>query len=163
MLPFEDDEPDGSTIEGLIYLVERQHGVLLSVATGTAIDSENNAIYKRRRRKVKSGLERVGIDDPYPWLDLYEWWNYCAAPRYTTYQERRGFLNSVTEPVLEQLERRKTGVTDWAEDAEPTWPLIVHATRGIEARDPHGEHDRRVARRWKTGPRDHHRRGRFCF
>jgi hypothetical protein len=67
----EDDEPDGSTIEELMFLLERQRDLLVAVATGTSIDPKNDGDYKKRRRKLRRGFERFGVSDPYPWPDLY--------------------------------------------------------------------------------------------
>src|SRR5437773_4863575 len=104
VVPFEDDdEPEGSKLDDLIFLVERQRDLLAAIATGTSIDVDNDGIYKRRRRKIRSNLARRSIEDPFPWPDLYQWWGFCAAPRFHRYQERRDYLHTVTEPVLTAL------------------------------------------------------------
>jgi hypothetical protein len=119
------DEPDGSTVDGLIFLVERQRDLITAVATGTRITPTLNEEYRARRRKVRAGFGRLGIGDPYPWPDLDTWWGYCAAPRFTTYRERRTYVSEVTSPVIDELERRKSAVTDWhPEGGTESWTTV---------------------------------------
>lgn len=81
------DEPDGSTVEGLIFLVERQRDLITAVATGTPITPTLNEEYRVRQRKILEGFRRLKIGNPYPWPDLDTWWGYCAAPRFTKYRD----------------------------------------------------------------------------
>jgi hypothetical protein len=65
------------------------------------------------------------VADPYPWADLNQWWNFCAAPRFTTYRERRSHVSEITEPVIDELVQRKSRVTDWQPaEASETWATI---------------------------------------
>lgn len=102
-----DDEPDGSNLDGLILVVERQRDLISAVATGESITPYLDSHYKRRRRKIRTALERLGIDDPFPWPDLYQWWGFCSAPRMTRYSERRAYVAQISEPVLDKIERRR--------------------------------------------------------
>jgi hypothetical protein len=119
------DEPDGTTVDGLIFLVERQRDLITAVATGTRITPALNEEYRVRRGKVRAALGRLRIGDPYPWPDLDSWWGYCAAPRFTTYRQRRAYVSEVTSPVLDELGRRRSSVTDWhLEGATESWTTV---------------------------------------
>jgi hypothetical protein len=127
-----DDEPDGSDVDGLIQLVERQRDLITAVATGESITPHLDSEYKRRRRKIRAGLQRLGIEDPFPWPDLYQWWGFCSAPRMTTYRERRSYVAEISEPVLDELERRRSSLVDWSRSGGPeTWATLQGRLDGL--------------------------------
>jgi hypothetical protein len=127
-----EDEPDGSNLNDLIFLVERQRDLVAAVATGKSITPYLDSEYKGRRRKIRAGLQRLGIDDPFPWPDLYQWWGFCSAPRMTKYSERRAYVAEISEPVLDELERRRSGLVDWAGGGGPeTWATLQGRLDGL--------------------------------
>jgi hypothetical protein len=127
-----DDEPDGSDLDGLTLLVERQRDLISAVATGQGITEYLDSLYKRRRRKIRVGLQRLGIEDPFPWPDLYQWWGFCSAPRMTTYMQRRTYVADISEPVLDELERRRSGLVDWSQGGGPeTWATLQGRLDGL--------------------------------
>lgn len=135
LLADEPDEPDGTTIDGLIFLIERQRDLITAIATGTSIDGAGNHEYRQRRRKIRTGLARLGVADPYPWADLNQWWGFCAAPRFTTYRERRSHVSEITEPVIDELVQRKNTVTDWQPTgAAETWATVETRLAGLKDR-----------------------------
>lgn len=127
-----DDEPNGSDVDGLIQLVERQRDLITAVATGESITPPLDSEYKRRRRKIRPGLQRLGIEDPFPWPDLYQWWGFCSAPRMTTYMQRRTYVAEIAEPVLDELERRRSGLVDWSRGGgSVTWATLQGRLDGL--------------------------------
>ena len=130
-----DDEPDGSTLEGLIFLIERQRDLIAAIATGTSITPAGNDAYREMRKRIRPALARLDIADPFPWPDLNQWWAYCSAPRFTKYAERRVYVNDISEPVLDELEQRKSRVTDWVPPASAeTWATIEVRLAGLKDR-----------------------------
>lgn len=129
-----DEEPAGQTVDELIFLIEQQRDLITAVATGTTIRPALDTQYKRRRRKIRTGLTRLGMEDPFRWPDLHTWWAFCSAPRMTTYSERRAYTAEITESLLLELERRKASVTDWGEggDHPPTWTDIQIRLDGLK-------------------------------
>lgn len=130
--PLDDaDEPTGDEAEGLIYLLERQQELLTAVATGTSITQAYTDIYRRRRRSIRKGLLARGLDDPFPWSDLYLWW--ARAKDFGTYQERRTLLSSGAEPVIEQLERQNQALADWSgAPDEGSWGSLEARLSGLK-------------------------------
>ena len=67
------EEPDESSVAGLLRLVRSQRDLLVAVATGgPAFDSVAEE-YEVRRRRIRAGLARLGLEDPFPWRTLWEW------------------------------------------------------------------------------------------
>lgn len=126
-----DDEPDGSDLDGLILLVERQRDLIRSVATGLRITEDLDSVYASRRWKIKTAVERLGIEDPFPWPDLYSWWAF-VSPKRPTYMERRAYVAEISDPVLDQLHRRQAGLVDWSRDHGPqTWATLNGRLEGL--------------------------------
>jgi hypothetical protein len=131
--PDESYEPDGSTNDGLSYLVERQRDLLISVATGTTISHGYEVAYKRRRRSIRAGVRRLSLTDPFPWPDLYQWWAHCK--QWGTYAERRAYVHSVAEPLLQQLEELPDeGLTDWSDGQDVSWQGLEKRLDGLKKR-----------------------------
>ncbi len=74
-----------------------------------------------RRKALRPALARAGIEDPFPYRNLYEWWKECGP--LGAYQPRRELVASKVNPVLDELERRELiGLTDWKSGTTtPTW------------------------------------------
>ena len=123
-----DDEPDGSTIEGLTFLIEQQRDLIAAIATGTRIQDDLDTQYMQRRKKIQRHLSLRGLENPFRWPDLMTWWAFCSAPRMKRYAERRLYVAEITESVLRELEKRGRPLTDWGADNEGvSW-------QGLEAR-----------------------------
>src|SRR4051812_28737499 len=106
--------------EELIQLVEDQRDLILAIATGTSITPDLDLEYARRRRQIADELDRRRIANPLRWRDLREFWSSVAAPRMTTYRERREHIHGLVTPMIERLERSRSGIAteDWAETHE---------------------------------------------
>jgi hypothetical protein len=126
-----DDEPDGSDLDGLTHLVERQRDLIAAVATGESITEHLDSMYKSRRWKIRTELERLGIDDPFPWPDLYQWWAF-VSPRMAKYMQRRAYVAEISDPVLIQLHRCRAGLVDWSRaDGSATWASLNGRLEGL--------------------------------
>ncbi len=124
---------DAVGIRELIAALERQRAILIDVATGTAIQTLNDE-YSANRRTLAPALARLGLDDPFPWRDLWAWYGYYRD-EYPTYQSRRDVIHTRADPVLAQLERRLTdGVSDWGAGQDtPGWSALEVRVEGLKA------------------------------
>lgn len=115
----------------LIKLLEQQRYLLIRVATGTPIQNVNDE-YIDRRRRITPALTRLGIEEPFPWRDLWQWYGFYKD-NYPTYQSRRDLVYERSDPILYKLERRTTsGVQDWANPAS-SWSDLEHRLDGLKA------------------------------
>ncbi|WP_156466330.1 hypothetical protein [Janibacter sp. Soil728] len=76
----------------LLHELREQHDLLERVATGTSISEENDT-YRERRDLLVPLLTSLGQDDPFPWRDLWAYWNDEAKPL-ATHAARRSSLNA---------------------------------------------------------------------
>jgi hypothetical protein len=96
------------SIEELIKLIEEQSDLLIAVSTGgPAFDTVDHE-YRERYREIARGLSQLGLDNPFPWRDLWRWYGYYSA-NLPGYAARRVNIRERTDSVLEQLERRLEG------------------------------------------------------
>lgn len=111
-----DEGPTGDSIDALIEPLGLQQGLLTAVATGGPHMKTVDALYKRRRSRLRRGLAALGTKDPFPWTGLWEW--YGVWGNYGGYGGRRAHIEELAGPVREELETRgdATGVADWGEE-----------------------------------------------
>jgi hypothetical protein len=77
---FDDEpEPDVTTIDGLVQELEAQSQLLISVATGGPRIDAVQGDYQRRRQRVVPALQRRGLEYPFPWPDLWQWYGHWSA------------------------------------------------------------------------------------
>lgn len=128
------DEPLGDTPEGLSRLLDLQLSLLIAVATGGPRIDDVNEQYKERRRKLNSGLKRLGLSAPFPWLDLWGWYGYWSA-NFSTYGERRAYVRELARPVTEQLEHIiDARPVDDAGTVGPGWPDLEARLTEVKTR-----------------------------
>ena len=108
-------EPDGSTLEGAIALIERQAELLISVATQGHRIQQVEANYRDRDDALRTALRRWGISPPFPWRSLNDW--YGAYQKYPHWHQRRTFIRGLADEGIERLRQ----IQD---------PILVDAKRG---------------------------------
>jgi hypothetical protein len=102
-----------------------QRDTLIDVGTGGARFNDVNDYYKARRKRINSHGARFGISDPSPFGDLWEWHKRWCDEEWTTYAERRNFINSLYEPVFASLFDAEEAVVP---EREPTgWDRVDRA------------------------------------
>lgn len=119
-------EPDGSDCSGLIKLLQTQRDLLVGVARHeiTFKDRGVDDAYKERARRIRKGLAILGHDDPFPYRDLRDWYNFAAA-RYGTWRERERYVDDVLYSVTEALEAtRNGGIIDWGTEGPANWAAL---------------------------------------
>ncbi len=102
-------EPDVTDLETLIEEVELQAALLTAVATGGPRIEDVNREYRDRRRRLVAALERRGLEYPFPWQDLWQWYGYWSA-NLVGYAPRRAKISALVDPVIEALERQGSGL-----------------------------------------------------
>jgi len=117
-----------SKVKGVIKEVELQKGLMISVATGGPRIQQVNSEYKERRLKILPILQEIGVQDPNPFGDLWNWYGKWSDGSLPSYHSRRIYIAELFQPLLDNLmllTQRK--ITEYV---EPTgW---VRVDRNIE-------------------------------
>jgi hypothetical protein len=126
-------ETNRITASNLIKEIEKQRDLMISVSTGgPKIDSVNDE-YRSRRNNIKRRLEVLGIEDPNPFYDLWEWYGRWSGGDFPSYRLRRSFLRELYKPLLSELEAIESGVST-SVIREPTgWPLVDQQMEKMKA------------------------------
>jgi hypothetical protein len=103
-------EPDLTDLDTLLDEVERQAALLTAVATGGPRIEDVNQQYKKRRRRLIAALERRGLEYPFPWQDLWQWYGYWSG-NVPGYGPRRAMIREFVAPVIETLEEQRSGLS----------------------------------------------------
>jgi hypothetical protein len=103
-------EPDLTDLDALIDELERQAALLTAVATGGPRIDDVKREYWDRRRRLAAALERRGLEYPFPWQDLWQWYGYWTADL-AGYAPRRAKIRELAAPVIEALERQRSGLS----------------------------------------------------
>lgn len=130
--PAEPVDPDPSTLEGLIELLDAQKQLLISVATGGERIDDVNKKYIRRRKSLNNALRDRGMKSPFLYEDLWSWYGHWSS-EFGTYAQRRVHITGLANPMREQLESIQEGaqVSDPGGDLLPTWALLDSRVEGI--------------------------------
>jgi hypothetical protein len=104
---------ESSFIDRLRSDIDAEIDMLMGVATHEVNIRDANDEYKQRRRRIRSELRELTIDDPNPWSDLWAWYgHYSRDSNLSSYQARRMFLLETYQPLrdaLDGLEGRRLG------------------------------------------------------
>jgi len=90
--------PKQELIDGVEFL----NNTMVSVATGGQIIKEADPEYKRIYIKVNSALNSIGVENPNKYRNLWDWHGKWKRD-FTSYQERRDYINKLYEPIYEIL------------------------------------------------------------
>lgn len=126
-------EPDPTTLEGLIEILDAQKQLLISVATDGPAISTVDAKYTKRRKTLNDGLRSQGIKPPFPFDDLWAWHGQWSSGELPSYSSRRTYISGLAKPVREQLEAMVDGVQveDPGSEPSPTWVSLDARVEGI--------------------------------
>jgi hypothetical protein len=120
---------DVSAIQHLIMEIEEQKSLMIAVATGGPRIQDVNDQYRQRRLTIKSILLDLGIADPNPFGDLWEWYGKWSDGSLPSYQSRRQYVSALYAPLLETLavSAQRSAIV---QPADPSgWPRV---DRGME-------------------------------
>ena len=95
---------------------------------GPAIRSVNDE-YKARREQISAWLATLGLRDPNPYRDMWDWYERWSSGDLPTYRSRRQYLRELFTPVQEQLEQVQEGLPVAAEREPTGWERV---DRGLD-------------------------------
>jgi len=113
--------------------VQRQWDLMLAVSTkGPSLKSVQNE-YSDRWKLINRSLIALGLADPNPFRDIWEWYGRWSSGELPRWQDRRVFLSKMFRPLLDELESTTSGDRTGI-GAEPTgWDRVdrcVEKARG---------------------------------
>jgi hypothetical protein len=98
-------------IHELKELIEEQRSLMNAVAVGAKQIEDVQQEYKSRRKTIATELRRLGLDDPNPFADLWDWYHHWKE-NFPTWAERRAYVSSIyrdIEDALDNLADRRLG------------------------------------------------------
>ena len=117
----------------LIKSIERQRDLMIDVCTGgSRIDDVNDA-YKNRRDQIRNSLREIGIEDPNPYNDLWEWYHRWSNGDLPNYRLRRSFLRELYSLILQELTAIESGASALAYREPTGWPLVDRQLENMKA------------------------------
>lgn len=125
------DQP--SPHEELLRTLERMRDIMVAVSTGGPRIGNVNHEYRELFEAADTMLARLGIANPIPFPDLWDWYGCWSGGDLPSYQSRREFLAAQFGPLLAQVRDRAAGrTTRWV---EPTgWPKVDRAVGEARSR-----------------------------
>jgi len=111
----------------LLQQIEHQRGLMIQVATGGPRIKDVNPEYRELHERVAGALRELGIPNPNPYRDLWDWYGKWSSGDLPSYQSRREYIRGLFAPLEQQLSEGHSGAA--AEVlAEPTgWPRVDRA------------------------------------
>lgn len=94
-----------ATIKTALQEIELQKALMISVSTGGPRIQLVNNEYKERRLKISSILKDIGLEDPNPFNDLWNWYGRWSDGSLPSYQSRRVYIAELFQPLLDNLQR----------------------------------------------------------
>jgi hypothetical protein len=117
------EEHPRSLVERLRLLVDQEVNLMTAVATGGPRIQFVNDEYIEQRAQIRELLEKLGLEDPNPYPDLWVWYGKWSRDL-PGYQSRRAHLRMLYAPLyaaMQDLLRERVGselpgseVTGWA-------------------------------------------------
>ena len=125
--------PDLTDLDALILELERQASLLIAVATGGPRIDDVQREYQYRRIRLVEALQSRGLDYPFPWQDLWQWYGDWSA-NLADYQPRRARIRNLVAPVIAALGRQRSGLTVRDPGSGPvTWGELDVRLAGLAA------------------------------
>jgi hypothetical protein len=113
-----------------LALIDAQRDLMVSVATGAQAIPPVNHQFVQRRGEIRTQLTALGLEDPCPFRDLWDWYGKWSSGDLPTYQSRRSYLSDLYGPLYQRLEDASAGRVA-VPTREPTGWLRVD--RGLDA------------------------------
>lgn len=101
----------------LLTAIDALRTKMVSVATGGARIEDATPEFSRTYISVAAELARRGIENPLPYADLWAWYGRWSSGDMPKYQHRRMFVAEIVNPLLEQIQAKRTPEfepTGWA-------------------------------------------------
>jgi len=109
--------------KSLYEKIVNQKSIMISVATGGPLIKKVSPDYEARRLEIRGSLQRIGIEDPNPFPDLWTWYGKWSDGSLPTYASRRQYITALYQPLLDALEQ--SSETEEIHVVEPTgWARV---------------------------------------
>ena len=102
-------EHDRNIASRLLEDVEAQRNLMTAVATGRPRIDDVNDQYKARRKRIRTALDQLALQDPNPYDDLWAWYGKWSSGDLPTYLSRRQYLRDLYAPLISQLQSVESG------------------------------------------------------
>ena len=112
--------------------IGRLRRLMIGVSTGGPRINSVNQEYERTYSDLTTHLNDLGIQNPVPYADLWDWYGKWSSGDLPTYASRRQYVNGLFDPIEVQLRKEPTSPGDTVV-SEPTGWTRVDRTLG-EAR-----------------------------
>lgn len=87
----------------LLRAIEAQRNLMVAVATGGPAINSVNYEYSERCFAIRQGLVALGLKDPNPYADLWDWYGKWSSGDLPSYQSRRQYIRQLYAPLVEHL------------------------------------------------------------
>ncbi len=104
--------------------IDAQRALMSAVATTGPLIKDVNDEYKARRKEIRDRLDRLGVLDPNPYRDLWDWYERWTSGDLPSYRARRQFLREMYAPLIAQLENVAAGLTPGTLREPTGWPRV---------------------------------------
>ena len=119
--------------ELLIREIQAQWDLMVAVSTGGPPLKEVQKDYADRWKAINRSLNAMGLQDPNPFRDIWDWYGRWSSGDLPQYRDRRIFLSEMFRPLMDLLEDMSSGDRSGL-GAEPTgWGRVdrcVEKARG---------------------------------
>lgn len=127
------DLPQGITKQTIIQCIEHIKTLMISVSTGGPRIQEVNAQYIKEYKELDQYLTVLGIDNPNPYKDLWEWYGRWSQADLSTYASRRAFIPQIYEKTVDEINKSQEEFT--GDVYEPTgWDRVDRAVYEMKKR-----------------------------
>lgn len=127
------DLPQGVTKQTIIQLIERIKTLMISVSTGGRRIQEVNEQYMAMCKMLDQYFSILGLDNPNPYKDLWEWYGRWSQPDLNTYASRRTFIPQLYQKTVEEIDKSQEDFPDNV--YEPTgWDRVDRAVYEMKKR-----------------------------
>lgn len=127
------DLPQGLTKQTIMQLIERVKALMVSVSTGGPRIQEVNPNYIAAYKTLDQFLSVLGLDNPNPFRDLWEWYGRWSQADLGTYASRRTFITQLYSNTLEEINNSQEEFT--GDIYEPTgWDRVDRAIYEMKKR-----------------------------
>ena len=87
----------------LITQLQKMRDIMVSVSTGKRSIDDINDEYCELFGETDSALAKLGVVNPIPFSDLWDWYGRWRSGDLPSYNSRREFLAGLFNPLLEQI------------------------------------------------------------
>ena len=127
-----DNVIDIGTKKDLIEDLSFLSSTMISVSTGGQRIQDINEKYQKVYSKASKVLDRLKIQNPNPFGDLWEWYGKWSSGEFPKYADRRTFISSMYKNLLKTIEESETG--EGIEVEISGWVRIERSIREIRKR-----------------------------